>query len=64
LDYELINEHYPAYVGKGIFNCLLSWINAAATKRGKVRIILDWCMLTPKQQKEKLDATYDNQLIL
>jgi hypothetical protein len=61
-DPELINEHYPAYVGKGTFNCPLSWINAAATKRGKARIILDWHMLTPKQQKEKLDAIYDNQL--
>jgi hypothetical protein len=51
-------------VGKGTFNCPMSWINAAATKRGKARIILDWCMLTPKQQKEKLDAIYNNQLIL
>ncbi len=51
-------------MGKGPFNCPLSWINAAATKRGKARIILDWRMLTLKQQKEKLDAIYDNQLIL
>ncbi len=27
-------------------------------------MILDWWMLTPKQQKEKLDAVYDNQLVL
>ncbi len=51
-------------MGKGTFNCPLSWINAAATKRGKAKIILDWRMLTPKQQKEKLDAIYDNQLVL
>jgi hypothetical protein len=63
-DPESINKHYPAYVGKGTFNCPLSWINAAATKRGKVRIILDRHMLTPKQQKEKLDAIYNNQLVL
>jgi hypothetical protein len=63
-DPELINELYPTYVGKGTFNCPLSWIDAAATKRGKARMILNWCMLTPKQQKEKLDAIYDNQLVL
>ncbi len=63
-DPESINEHYPAYVGKGTFNCPLSWINAATTKRGKARIIFDWRMLTLKQQKEKLDAIYDNQLVL
>jgi hypothetical protein len=51
-------------VGKGTFNCPLSWINSAVAKRGKVRIILDWRMLTLKQQKEKLDAIYDNQLVL
>ncbi len=48
---------------KGTFNCPLSLINAATTKRGKARIILNWWMLTPKQQKEKLDAVYDNQLV-
>ncbi len=31
---------------------------------GRVPIILDWRMLTPKQQKEKLDAIYNNQLVL
>ncbi len=51
-------------MGKGTFNCPLSWINAATTKRGKARIIFDWRVLTPKQQKEKLDAMYDNQLVL
>jgi hypothetical protein len=64
LDHDSINEHYPAYVGKGTFNCPLLMINAATTKSGKARIILDWRMLTPKQQKEKLDAIYDNQLVL
>jgi hypothetical protein len=64
LDPESINKHYPTYVGKGTFNCPLSWINAAATKREKARIILNWRMLNPKQQKEKLDAIHDNQLVL
>jgi hypothetical protein len=60
-DHESINEHYPTYVGKGTYNCPLSLINRAATKKGKVRTILDWRMLSPKQQREKLDALYDNQ---
>ena len=64
MDPESINEHYPAYVGKGTFTCPLSWINAAVTKRGKARITLNWHMLTPNQQKEKLDAIYNNQLVL
>lgn len=59
--HESINEHYPTYVGKGTYNCPLSLINRAATKKGKVRTILDWRMLSPKQQREKLDALYDNQ---
>jgi hypothetical protein len=60
-DHKSINEHYPTYVGKGTYNCPLSLINRAATKKGKVRTILDWRMLSPKQQREKLDALYDNQ---
>ena len=60
-DHESINEHYPTYVGKGTYNCPLSLINRAATKKGKVRTILDWRMLSPKQQREKLDALFDNQ---
>ena len=53
--------HYPNYVGKGTYNCPLSLINHAATKKGKARVILNWRMLSPKQQREKLDASYDNQ---
>jgi hypothetical protein len=61
LDHESINKYYPIYFGKGTYNCPLSLINRAATKKGKVRIVLDWCMLSPKQQREKLDALFDNQ---
>ena len=49
-------------VGKGTFNCPLSLINHAATTKGKARIVLGWRMLSPKQQREKLDALFDNQL--
>ena len=60
-DHESINQYSPIYVGKGTYNCPLSLINCAATKKGKVRTILDWLMLSPKQQREKLDALFDNQ---
>jgi len=53
---QSVNHWFPPYTNKGKFNCPISLINAADTRKGKSLVVRDWRKLSTKQQSEKWDG--------
>jgi hypothetical protein len=53
---ESVNHWFPPYINKGKFNCPISLMNAADTRKGKSLVVRYWRKLSTKQQSEKWDG--------